>query len=60
MSGDSMTSIGRSTENMISDSVTAKHNQRSLSSAGGEGNKQCLVTRVLDGAIGMTRLKWRI
>ena len=33
------------------------HRQAELSTAGGENNEQCLITKVLGGATGATRLK---
>jgi len=55
-----MTSVSTLRENMLSDSVIAKYNQAELSSAGDVDSKQCLVTRALDRATGLTRLKRRV
>ena len=36
------------------------HIQEKQSIAGGTNNEQCLVTKVLDGVTGMTRLRLRV
>ena len=60
MSGDSTTSVSTSRHNKSSDSVTAKHSQAELESAGDTISEQCLITKVLDGATGTTQLKIRV
>ena len=55
-----MTSISTSRNNKSSDSITAKHSQAELGNVGDTINEQCLITKVLDGATGMTRLKMRV
>jgi len=54
MSGNNTVSVSTSRENMSSDSVTAKHNQAELKQCWRRSIKQCLVTRALDRATGMT------